>query len=183
MTDKMTCKIDPLPIEDGISLEAWLEKHVKADDVLLAHALDGVIWGKIESGRLLTSSSFNIATLQELRLFNSEREIHVWRIGDTWHARQIVDKDDITADDYIEESHILWGTKVTGQNGIFITVEDGAQGLRHTVPIDATGVNDKNSRLCLVVRHYFDEDENTGVNYIAYSRLVNLDVKEFNDEQ
>ncbi|MCL4256792.1 MAG: TIGR03984 family CRISPR-associated protein [Anaerolineae bacterium] len=185
MTDKMTCKIKPLPIEDEITLEAWLEKHAQPDDILLAHALDGVIWGKIDNGKLTLQpiATLNPDTLQELRLFNHEREIHVWRTGDTWHARQIVDKTDISEDEYIEESHILWGTKKNEkeENGIFTTVEDGAQGLSHAVPIKNAHVTDKN-RLTLRVRHYFGEDDN-GVNYIAYSRLVNLDVKEFKNEQ
>lgn len=184
--DAMTCKIDDLPIEDGISLETWLEQHAQPKDILLAHALDGVIWGKIVDGklRLQPSAMLNLDTLQELRLFNYQREIHVWRTGDIWHACSITEKPNITKDvDYIEESYILWGTRGKPLDNEFTQMHHRAEGLSHTVPIDTQQVNDQNSRLSLLVRHYFGEDAN-GVNYIAYSRLVCLDVKEFkNDKQ
>jgi len=175
MMEKLTCKSEPLTIEDGISIEAWLNKLGKTNDFLLAHAIDGVIWGKIEGGRLVTSATLNHTTLQELRLFNKQREIHLWSVDDAWYARLIEDKDGITPDDYIEEAHILWGTKGTPQPTGFTRLEDGAQGLAHHVPIDATSVTPK-KRVRLGVRHYFGEDEN-GVNYIAYSRLTTLEVK------
>lgn len=177
MMKKHDCSVIEVKFDD---ITAWLlDLHIEG--YLLAHALDGVIWGKIVDGQLVTSSPLHIETLQELRLFNRQREIHVWHTGDTWHARQIVDEEGISEDDYIEESHILWGTRGKPVANGFTQMHHRGEGLSHTVPIDATKVNEQQSRLYLCVRHYFGEDDN-GVNYIAYSRIVSLDVKEFEDE-
>jgi CRISPR-associated protein (TIGR03984 family) len=106
-------------IED---LKVWLEAQAKAHQMmapcyLLAHANDGVIWGRLdETGSLLTSHDalyktkasdkwdvsriktataslplLQIETLQQARLFNDQTELYMWRDGDgkTWHGRLI----------------------------------------------------------------------------------------------
>jgi len=75
----------------------------------------------------------------------------------------------------IKEHHILWGTQGIEINR-FTLLEDGSQGLKHIVPIDASSVNEKSKRARLCVHHYLDEDEK-GVNYIAYSRLAGIEVR------
>ena len=58
---------------------------------LLSFHDDGVVWGKIEAGTLLTSNEnlpetpspeFSSTTLQELRLFGENGQLHIWRIGE-----------------------------------------------------------------------------------------------------
>jgi len=174
----MTEELKTHLIKESFSQE-WLEKQAQSDDILLAHALDGVIWGKIVGDKLVTSAPLNTATLQEIRLFNDRREVHIWRNGDTWYQYK-KDETGIEADDYIDESYILWGVTGSLRDDGFTTLEDGAQGLHHTVPIDASAVNNRHLRACLLVRHYFGEDD-MGVNFIAYSRLMGLSVKDFSN--
>lgn len=104
------------------NVKAWLVAQAKAYQMatpcyLLAHANDGVIWGRLdEGGNLLTSydalentqvsGKWDISrvvmaqetlpplrseTLQQARLFNKDAELYVWRDGDgkTWHGRLI----------------------------------------------------------------------------------------------
>lgn len=104
------------------NVKTWLVEqtkayHMAAPCYLLAHANDGVIWGRLdEDGNLLTSYDalentevsgkwdisrvalakktlppLRIETLQQARLFNKDAELYVWRDGDgkAWHGRLI----------------------------------------------------------------------------------------------
>ncbi len=161
------------PIETFAGIEeikAWLAAQAKAYQMtapcyLLAHANDGVIWGRLgEDGRLLTSHdalcdtevsdkwdvsrvktakanlpSLRIETLQQARLFNKQVELYVWRDGDgEWHGRLLANAPaEETADwsEFFDEPQLLWGTHGTHLAHGFTLLEDGAQGLYHAVPV------------------------------------------------
>jgi CRISPR-associated protein (TIGR03984 family) len=77
--------------------------------------------------------------------------------------------------DAIDEGQILWGTDVEEEKGGFTVMRDGAQGLRHAVPLSVTGKFDEQTRpLRLKVRHYLEEDTN-GFTRIVASRLVKVE--------
>lgn len=176
------------------SLDSWLLN--QAEDkphYLLAHAVDGVIWGLVTSSSVMVSNHVSpeispplrIETLRHLRLFNEDREARLWRTGNhDWRALTVVDVEDETAV-AIDEMHLLWGTYAQPASNGFVKLEDGQQGLRHVVPPipshpDLSGSSgglddDRLSRVCLKVRHYLTEDA-LGVNKITLSRLVGLGV-------
>ena len=166
--------------EHGFILE-WFFDLGHVDDFFLAHAVDGVIWGVETESELRISINFDHFhdlwdnnMIQEERLFNKNHEVYLWRSENSYMVRIIRDIDKNTTDT-IDEQHILWGVSAKKANDLLFTqLEDGAQGLNHIVPMDATWVDNKKRRLCLNVRHYFGEDDN-GVNYIAYSRLMGLE--------
>jgi CRISPR-associated protein (TIGR03984 family) len=166
------------------ALYDWLSQFATDGDILLAHAVDGVIWGRVSNGTLHTSHEIDrkispelrIETLQQLRLFNTERELYLWRDGDGWQARRATEVHHEHADAVLKEHHILWGTKGTLQAHGFTLLEDGSQGLRHIVPIDASGVNEKHTRACMRVHHYLGMDSEAGVASIVYSRLAGIEV-------
>lgn len=183
-----------IPIDGLADAHAWLQ--TKALDYrltwLLAHADDGVIWGKSDDGRLITSYDaaqgnaearkvcppLRLETLQQARLFVKQAELLLWRGGNnSWHARLIGDvKDGDTAEwqDTIDEPQILWGTDPEPLDHGFTLIRDGAQGLRHAVPLEVTGHFTEQSRpLRLEVRHYLKDDP-TGFTRIVASRLVTL---------
>lgn len=187
-------------ISDDISLINWLQQmanqyHLK---YFLAHAEDGVIWGRFnESYHLITADSvfspeiFNIhlpklrlLTLQQCRIFGETAEILLWKAQKTWKARII--KDDSSVE-HIPEKQILWGTQVekgknaeNGEQNGFTLLSDGSQGLKHAVPI--TGLSNYFSEdktqlyrpVRLNVKHYIKYDEETGIGRIFLSRLVSL---------
>lgn len=179
----MTMEPDRKTPPDDVNIIVWLEEQAQDGDYLLAHALDGVIWGKREGDKFIISHdidaeispSLTANTLQQARIFNKDRELFIWRDHDRWLAREIADGD---KDDYFDETHILWGTQGTAQASDFTLLEDGSQGLRHIVPIDASRISEKNIRPILTIRHYCAEDD-LGVNFIAFSRLVDIEVNTY----
>ena len=147
---------------------------------LLAHADDGVIWGRFDDGKLTIANQvftkhdfpkLRLLTLQQCRIFGYQGEVLLWKYGENWQWRFIDD----SGKDKIEERQILWGTHGKKQ-GNFTLLWDGSQGLRHAVPF--TDVELKDDRLVnpvrLIVHHYIDYDDNSGVARICLSRLVDL---------
>jgi CRISPR-associated protein (TIGR03984 family) len=187
-------------ISDDISLINWLRQmanqyHLK---YLLAHAEDGVIWGRFnENNELITADSvfspdifdidlpkLRLLTLQQCRIFGENGEILLWKTNKKWKARII--KDDSSVE-HIPEKQILWGTQIekgkNGENGEqngFTLLSDGSQGLKHAVPITdlSNYFSDDKTKLYrpvrLNVKHYIKYDEETGIGRIFLSRLVSL---------
>jgi CRISPR-associated protein (TIGR03984 family) len=178
-----------------------------ADWYLLAHADDGVIWGKVAGGNLTmsdraigdkhatlspndtarteveaalkTCAPLRRETLQQARLFCEKGELLVWRDGDNrFHARLLRDAQHGEAslwDEHFDEPQMLWGSSNhdTPLPHDFTLWSDGAQGLRHAMPlppaIDAQG-NAAPPRL--VVRHYISMK---GFARVEASRLVGFE--------
>ncbi len=171
-----------VPADDH--LIGWLAEQAGAHQApcLLAHAMDGVIWGRLdESGRLHTSHDalhatqaqsawdkyrINAAqnslpplrpeTLQQARLFGVQAELHIWRDGDgTWHGRWLRDVADGETPNWSEsfdEPQLLWGTYGARLEHGFTLLEDGAQGLYHAVPIEIPLNEEANGQLKQSVR-------------------------------
>ncbi len=159
---------------------AWLAGQMGAGRPwLLAHADDGVIWGKLsEDGQLhLSSDAFDhpalaaplrASTLLQVRVFGPAGELLIWRTDTGFAGREIADGAAAGADAY-EETTLLWGRATTQVAGEFtVCVEDGA-GQRHAPPLQLK----RGQRARLVVRHYVDYDEH-GQAYVRLSRLVKV---------
>jgi|FLYL01.1.fsa_nt_gi CRISPR-associated protein (TIGR03984 family) len=174
-------------------IKRWLEEQTASHNLefrwLLAHADDGVIWGRVDDRTLkLSSDVSNVSppirseTLQTARLFGANAELLLWRDGDNaWHARLIEDyvqTESITYPEAIDEHHILWGTDPKSRVDDFTLMRDGVEGLAHIVPIPVTGNYDIHNRpLRLHVRHYLHVSESEvdkGFVCIHTSRLVGL---------
>lgn len=179
------------------NLYEWLQK--KADkyklQYLLAYADDGVIWGKFDKNYSLTTADqvfkikhslvdLRVSTLRQCRIFGEGAEVMLWRIGEDWQNDQswqarVISDTNCSPKDYISEGQILWGTQPVDEAEEFTLVADGAQGLRHAVPLTKLPFSNDRKKfdrpLRLNVRHYIDYDED-GVARIYLSRLVNLTV-------
>jgi CRISPR-associated protein (TIGR03984 family) len=175
----------------------WLSKQMHAHKLtyLLAHADDGVIWGRFDGEKLITSHDvapqhsrpLRKETLLTARIFAPTGELLVWRDEDgAWAARLIAEKilPDATAswDKAFEEQQILLGTKAEHIERDFTLMSEGSQGLFHAVPLRLRWpIDDERRRpLRLVVRHYLQEDE-YGFTRVNASRLFDLlELKESN---
>jgi CRISPR-associated protein (TIGR03984 family) len=179
--------VECIPTDSINDVKEWLQTQASTHKLkwLLAHADDGVIWGKVENGSLLTSDTVapevsppqRAETQQQGRLFAGNAELLLWRNGDNqWHARLIrlsADGEAPTFIDAINEPQMLWGTHGEHRNG-FTLLCDGAQGLCHAVPIELPlGQNHETKPPRLWVRHYLQDDDN-GFTRIAASRLFDL---------
>ena len=173
---------------DDRTLVSWLEEQARnwKLNYLLAHAEDGVIWGRFDNNQLTTAekvfdkSKFNfptlrLLTLQQCRVFGQNGEVLLWRTGEQWRSRLVQDNPDT---DKIPERQILWGTHGE-KRGNFTLLWDGSQGLKHAVPFNEIELGDRNKLINpvrLLVHHYITYDDN-GVARISLSRLVDLTTK------
>lgn len=144
----------------------------------LAHDDDGVIWGRIDEGKLwLSGEAFpdDVAvplrslTLQQARLFGEAGELLIWRVEDGgWNGRYLSDTD-VANEDMLDETHLLWGeaSDPPGPQDGFVLMRDGVQGLLHAPPLKLA----RGERAALQVRHFLAYDDE-GQAYIALSRLV-----------
>jgi CRISPR-associated protein (TIGR03984 family) len=189
--------------EDGKEIKLWLEEQAKKYKLrwVFAYLDDGVIWGEVREGNLVLSSEVAPAispllraeTLWEIRLFGSAGELLVWREEtllaerNPWRARFIGDNAEIECADScryqecFDEEFIIWGTigDEVKEKG-FTRMIEGNQGLVHIVPLlGLQGKHlDKNKvpfhPLRLLVRHYLQDDKETGFIYVVTSRLCDL---------
>jgi CRISPR-associated protein (TIGR03984 family) len=159
----------------------WLEKQAADEMILLAHAEDGIVWGRIENHRVILPAAerrwqpqLRKETLQMARLFDSQCEIFLWRVGEgKWRARTIRN-DAGEACLYYDEAQILWGTRVEATDNGFSRAAEGEQGLRHAPPLEI-GAQDWGDAhpLRLGVRHYLLEDAE-GWLRVKQSRLTGV---------
>ena len=186
----MSDAINPSPqvekFADDCALHSWLEEQAQPYQLsyLLAHAEDGVIWGRFDNGTLTTAEkifhkpefevdfpTLRLLTLQQCRVFGQNGERLLWRTGETWRSRFLgnpqVDK--------IPESQILWGTHGKKRDN-FTLLWHGSQGLKHAVPFTNIALDERNKLINpvrLLVHHYITYDD-SGVARIHLSRLVDL---------
>lgn len=149
---------------------------------LLAHADDGVIWGRVENGQLILSGEsfpevsppLRALTLQQARLFSPAGEVFIWRTDAGWQMREIADGAGESAEAF-DEDVLLWGTNAGEQeehNGFWLAVEADL-GMQHAPPLK---LNQRHT-LKLKMRHYldFDADPNgEGAAFVKVSRLVDV---------
>ena len=193
---EVLCKKLPIDeIIDDVTLRSWLEEQARTWKLnyLLAHAEDGVIWGRFDSGKLTTAEqifhqpefnvyfpSLRVFTLQQCRIFGEHGEVLLWRTSETWRSRLVQDNSEV---DKISERQILWGTHGEKRDN-FTLLKHGSQGLRHAVPLSEIELGDRHQLInpvCLIVHHYITYDDD-GVARISLSRLVDLTTeKELNN--
>lgn len=156
---------------------------------LLATTGGAVVWGRKEKGGWLlsTGNALPAAELLEMRAFGPDAEVFVWRDESGLRARRRVDGQGEKAFDTFEETQLLWGTArdtaTTVPDG-FTPLYDGDQGLRHAPPLaldETYFVRDEKDKQYghrparLLLRHYIDRNDTTGVARIVDTRLVKVE--------
>jgi CRISPR-associated protein (TIGR03984 family) len=168
-------------------LKDWLTQKASQYNLrwLLAHADDGVIWGRFEDGQLKTSDAVappdNITfpklqsgTLQTCRLFGQPGELLLWKSEFGWVARWLEDEPGDSAQ-RIEERQILWGSEAAPlKDGFTLLTEARQNGMRHILPVPVeVGVAEQRP-VRLLVYHFLNYDQASGQARNQYSRLVTL---------
>ena len=179
------CEAAVIPILSVSHLEEELTEQAKAHDLhyLLAFALDGLFWGRFDGEtwhKKSPSTSWDEQNVQEVRIFGENGEVHLWRGGEGWIGRKIIDGAGDDFEEMICDQQILWGDTVEDHKNGFTLLADGQQGLRHWLPIHvetqhlASPASKKETRsiASLRVRHYLAKEED--VARIAVTRLVSL---------
>lgn len=155
---------------------------------LLATTFSEVVWGLKKDGAWRLSrvgATLPADRLLELRAFGSEAEVFVWRDATGLHARRLADGAGEEMDTFCEEQ-LLWGTESDPHGKAaagFTPLRDGEQGLRHAPPLALDAgyfITDEDDERFghrparLVLRHYVDRDDATGLARVVDSRLVKV---------
>lgn len=158
-----------------VPLETWLSDTWgdAPPGVLLAHALDGVIWGWCQGRRLRTAERrhgdpwppLRWETVTSLRVFSHDVELRVWHDSDGLvHARRLSERDGGRFIAALDRTYVLLGKDVAQHDGAF-DVRRSPRGERHAVPHGAAYVK---------VRHSFEADPQTGLTREAEHRWLGL---------
>jgi CRISPR-associated protein (TIGR03984 family) len=174
----------------AIDIVTWFQDQPSVGDKawFLAHADDGIIWGRLQNNQLITSDStfprvsppLRVTTLQQARIFGKNAEVRLWRDNIKFKACRLEDEPN-NGSSAFDEANILWGTQLEDKANGFSLVSDGRQGLKHAVPIEIaeTAFNRDGGMtrpLRLNIRHYLSYDKD-GQARIALSRLAELYVR------
>ena len=156
---------------------------------LLAHSDDGVTWGKRSPAGWQTgaevfpqvSPPITVSTLLELRLFGEEEEIFMWRSRDGLRGRKLQDIDGVVHEAVRpkDEIRVLVGDHLVEPSREGFSRVGSATGAEQVVPLslDRHVFDAARWPLRLQVRHYFQEDRETGAVRIAATRLVDVRVE------
>ncbi len=184
------CKIEPLDNKACQAVLEWVAggagpRQGGAFTWLLAHCHDGVTWGRLDGVNWrwhLSSTPFPDlcpciceSNLLEMRLFGSEMETLIWRIGSGFLGRCLIDEPEQDKGSY-DETRILLGDRILEAAKDGFTCVDTAAGMKQAVPLECTDQDFTGGRwpLRLKVRHYFEEDQETGAVRVVASRLVDV---------
>lgn len=178
-TTSMPAKqLDHVPDATGAAI--WLVEKAKKHKLVyaLAHADDGVMWGRFSgsawawSGDVFKSVSppLNWDRLLDMRLFGSTAEVFVWRAESGLKGRLITEEAGGEAQslEYFDEPQLLWGyadrNSVVDISG-FAVMREGSQGLSHAPPTEIA----KEGRIW--TRNYIGYDSDNCA-YVKVSRLM-----------
>ncbi|HDH26706.1 MAG TPA: hypothetical protein ENH00_11040 [Actinobacteria bacterium] len=157
----------------------------------LAHCDDGVTWGTFDtdlsSWRLGSevvpdvSPPIREQTIQELRLFGETGEVLIWRTEEGLRGRilhELIPPADRTDEmDPLrpsDEARILRGDSVRGGSEPGFTRVVDRTGAEQVIPADTTAEQLRKRRVRLQVRHYWEQDPESGAVRIAATRLLKL---------
>ena len=163
----------------------------RADAILLGTADDGLLWGRWNSGTLVTAwhalqghaqhphagARLDRRTLASLRVFGPWGELRVWRAGGSLCAVWAAEAPEHVKDGAtLDECHPLvgaGGVAIPGPSGTSFTPVFGTRGERHTPPV-AWG---QDQGAWLNVRHYLEWDRRVLTYQPRHTRWVSLELR------
>ena len=124
-------------VHDTKDLQTLLQSYVTADANVVLWQYNAIRWGRWMDGRLQMADGNAVSEdiLLEVRAFNRDEELHVYRRDHAYTGRYIRDQGG-TSSTYIDSVSRLWGEKVATQQG-YVTLKDAQRFLTMTVSCDA----------------------------------------------
>lgn len=176
-------KLDLVSVDSCSDMAEWLAAQMRAHQLpwLLAVMDEGVVWGELRDGGLHLSTgvgafpqsgppTLSWGELQHCRCFGAAGELFVW-VGPAGLAARLRQDGIGEPVEYLDEGYQLWGEGRELRDG-FVRLVEGEQGIAHCPPLGAAVP--EGQRASLRVRHYLEEDGETGGIRVAGSRLVDM---------
>lgn len=130
---------------------------------IIVYKYNEVIIGKVENNKIVLNNIEDLKPeiLKELRLFNENGEIYLWKDKINFSYRQILESTNNLA--IYSEKHYLWGNTIKENN---LLVEDNGRGLevKFSFPINSTDIKYQ-------ANSYYDFDKDGLIEFKDY-RLV-----------
>lgn len=150
--------------------EALLHHWGGGDAICVGHAWDGVIWGRVSAGHLSIAdrgARLRWETLLDLRLFDADLELRVWRRGNALEGLEVTDSETPAGEFYFRdrEFELIRSPKSKPPDKEFVELK-GLAGQVHYPPGPVP------ARLC--VRLYYQADGETGLVRGVENRLLAL---------
>lgn len=159
-------------------------------DWALAHCDDGVTWGRYDADAKVWRLGNQVASdssppirqdwLQELRLFGVQAEVLIWRSEDGLRGRVLRDGEAQASGNTSnplrpsDEARIVRGRMVRRALDHDFTHVADITGAEQVLPLKVTQEQLQQGSVRLVVRHYFEQDPETGTVRVVATRLVRL---------
>jgi CRISPR-associated protein (TIGR03984 family) len=160
-------------------------------DWALAHCDDGVTWGRYDADAKVWQLGNQVAPdisppirhdwLQELRMFGAQGEVLIWRCEDGLRGRVLRDGEAQAFGNASnplrpsDEARIVRGRMVRRTLDHEFTHVADITGAEQLLPLKVTQEQLQRGSVRLVVRHYFEQNPETGMVRIGATRLVRLE--------
>ena len=160
-------------------LEFWN----RSDGWVLGHAMNGLLWGKVQSDKFILAyeadpdwgAPLKASTLLDIRIFNPDKELRLWRANSKLKGCLVYESADKAECRVYDEKQIFLANKRLGECreicGVKFSLMEGLAGQRQAIPVDWDG---KNQAYRLCVRHYLSPRPENGMLRVAESRLLKL---------
>ncbi|WP_045217683.1 type III-D CRISPR-associated protein Csx19 [Desulfonatronovibrio magnus] len=187
---------EPVRVGNNGLNELIEEAKTKKPALILGNDLDGVIWGRIESGHVSIAHDVHMPsgpavwdykghkhwgpplrkdTILDLRIFCHEEELRVWRKGNNLFCCRVRESSNQEVM-FLDEPQILIAgkrlAKATCKAGHDYSLVQGPAGQMQALPLDWDG---RKQKYRLWVRHYAMPDKESGMLTYQESRLIKVD--------
>lgn len=156
------------------NIKQLVKERFTADAYAVIYLDYKVLIGKFRDGdfRFYNDETFEDKFVQRARIFDNDKELHIWRTNSGLNARIRIDNegDHVTV---IDARQVLFGTKAqTLNDGFTKLVED--RGTELIVPFEKLTIDDKKKRLLLHTRSYVGFNEAFQAGYVD-CRFIGFD--------
>jgi CRISPR-associated protein (TIGR03984 family) len=153
ITNKQS-KADPLGEVDQPKLYSILKENFASRAFAVAWLDYEVLIGTWQGSdfRFYDNRPLNFKYVQRLRVFDANKEMHVWRTNGVWKARLRIDDegDDM---DVVVAHQLLFGTTPSALNGGFTEISE-KRGTKLILPFSNLKVDDERNRIFIKTHNY-----------------------------
>jgi len=136
---------------------------------ILAYKTYEVIVGKIENNEIMFyESNLDPEQLLELRVFNDCKELHIWKVDNSFYGRERIDGVGDEEKNVYEEDHLLEGKEMFEAESGWVLLKNKDIGYQVYYPFDFKKLSGSN--VYLKIKNYYDFD-NDGLIVFNDARL------------
>lgn len=110
------------------------------------------------------AETFEDKYVQRIRIFDSTKELHIWRTTEGFKGRLRIDNDG-NETDVVDAYQVLFGTKAEPPDGGFTRLTED-RGVELIVPLSGIVVDDNKNRLFLHTRNYIGYNDLHQAGYV-----------------